>query len=212
MDAKIKTLVVQKNLEVAMKKAEEEEARKKAEEAVRKLEEDRLAALKALNDYQKNMVFDHPTEVASKIGENFTQLKEFSRTAVLCVLNCTDAKLEMTHMKMSKGQHKYATDNTILPQKYQHYTFHNLLLTGVCAELQFTHPKKIFRISFINPFLGNKAAFTEETDAAKPFDMKTSVSGRLANKDVQSQVSTSFSTKFKHERYPPIYTVVIENC
>jgi len=34
-----------------MKKAEEEEARKKAEEAVRKLEEDRLAALKALNDY-----------------------------------------------------------------------------------------------------------------------------------------------------------------
>ena len=109
----------------------------------------------------RSLVLEHPTEVAVKLEEDFEQLKKFSRTLIVCILNCTNAPIEMTHSKMVTGVHKKSTSTAIAPQKYAHFTFHNSMFTGLSGNLHFSHPTQHFRISFENPLVGKCKGFVE---------------------------------------------------
>ena len=171
----------------------------------------RLAELKALNQFKKSLVFEHPTEVGVKLDDDFKMLKKYSRTMVICVLNCTKENIEMVHSNMTSGVHKRNSQKTVIKaQEYEHFTFHNSMFTGAAGEIHVNHSKKTFRIAFENPLIGSITGFTSESDISKPFP-KDQGTKNLKDHKPQGSAESIVETRFKQERYPPIYTVVIQN-
>ena len=143
--------------------------------------------------------------------DDFKMLKKYSRAAVICVLNCTNAPIEMVHSHMHHGVHKRNKENTtIQPQKYEHFTFHNSLFTGVAGEMHFNHPSKLFRVGFENPLVGQCKGHVSENEVGTPFAKNEGHRG-LKDHNSEGSAQSTFETRFKHERYPPVYTVIFQN-
>lgn len=99
------------------KQAEVEELKEQEEaERLRKLAEEeaeRKKQVEALNQFQRSLVLEHPTEVAAKLEDNFKDLKRYSRTMIVTVLNSTNAPITMHHLSMFSGVNKHTSTITI---------------------------------------------------------------------------------------------------
>ena len=85
-------------------------------------------------------------------------------------------------------------------------------MTGLNGEMHFKSEKANFLVAFSNPLVGCCKGHTMARAAHSEFD-KSSFEGD-SKLDVtlnDSQKEALFETKFKHDRFPPIYTVVLMN-
>ena len=57
----------------------------------------------------KTLVFNHATELAMKLGDEYLKIKDKTRSMIITVLNCTNGTIGMSGTQMSQGVYRGCT-------------------------------------------------------------------------------------------------------